>query len=28
VEITLESGALMLESDGHSFCVSLQREED
>lgn len=28
VETTLESGALILESDGHSFSISLQRGED
>ena len=28
VETTLESGALMLQSDGHTFSISLQRGED
>lgn len=28
VETTLDSGALMLESDGHTFSISLQRGED
>ena len=28
VENTLESGAIMLRSDGHSFSISLQRAED